>query len=243
MLKLPILMGIIAIDKINQVWYTFIVAVRESRQDHMTRKRRKTPPSESPWKAAMEHSTAAARAPRSVREGGSEQVPESLEDQVRDIKLRLLKMELRASGNMRREGGGAMPSASPAPAEVKGPPHVLEEAAYDGLLHLHARWDLSGNKIAAMLNLPATTVNHWFRSGCIPVGKPPFKPDGQAVFHLIAIHWNLEAMFEGSPESQLAWLNTPHPDFLASPRSVLSKDIEGLIRVRRYLDFVRERGA
>jgi hypothetical protein len=197
----------------------------------------------------MEHSMAATRAPRSIREGESEQVLESLKAQLRDIELRLREMERRAQGNMCREGGGPMPSASPGSAQAKGPPpagaarDVLEEAAYDGLRHLRAQWALSGNEIASMLNLPATTVNHWFRSGCIPVGKPPFKPDGQAVFHLIAIHWNLGAMFEGSPESQLAWLNTPHPDFLASPRSVLSKNIEGLIRVRRYLDFVRERGA
>lgn len=183
------------------------------------------------------------------KRGESEQELESLNAKLRDFELRLREVERREQGNMRREGGGPMPSESPASAEAKGPPaagtarEVLEEAAYDGLRHLQARWDLSGNEIAAMLNLPATTVNHWFRKGCIPVGKPPFKPDGQAVFHLIAIHWNLEAMFEESPASQLAWLNTPHPDFLASPRSVLSKDLEGLIRVRRYLDFVRERGA
>lgn len=120
---------------------------------------------------------------------------------------------------------------------------MLNDAACDALRYLHARWSLSDKEIAAPLNLPVATVGRWFRSGRIPVGEPPFKPDGRAVFHLIAIHWNLEVMFEGSPESQLAWLNAPHPELHQSPLDVMSENVEGLIRVRRYLDFARERGA
>lgn len=99
---------------------------------------------------------------------------------------------------------------------------------------------MSGTDIAGILRLPPTTVNNWLSEGKVPMKE--VDPRGEAVLHLLAIHRSLEAMFR-DPIDQRAWLTTMHPELKAPPLAVMKRTLESLIVVRRYLDYVRGRGA
>jgi hypothetical protein len=117
-----------------------------------------------------------------------------------------------------------------------------EEAVLEALGFLREKWKWSGSKVAAVLHMPPNTVNDWFAKKRVPVGEPPFSPTMQVVFHLLAIHRSLHAMFS-EPANQLAWLNSKHPDLKSPPLEIMKENLEGLILVRQYLDYVRGRGA
>lgn len=116
------------------------------------------------------------------------------------------------------------------------------QALVDGLLYLKSRLGWSGTKVAAILHLPANTVNTWLKNGSLPITSHILHPDVQAIIHLLAIHRSLEAMFE-DPKHQLAWLSTLHPDLNVVPIELMGESIDGLIFIRQYLDYVRGRGA
>ena len=90
--------------------------------------------------------------------------------------------------------------------------------------------------------MPPTTLAGWLQKQRVPVGKPPFEPTIEAVIHLLAVHRSLEAMFTEAAH-QLAWLTTPHPELSSAPIKLMEKSTEGLVYVRRYLDYARGRGA
>ena len=95
---------------------------------------------------------------------------------------------------------------------------------------------------AKILHLKARTVNSWLQDGKIPIDRLAPSPEIQAIIHSIAIHRSLSAMFEDS-NLKKEWMNTKHPDFKISPKEVMAQSIDGLVDVRRYLDYVRGRGA
>jgi hypothetical protein len=74
------------------------------------------------------------------------------------------------------------------------------------------------------------------------INVTPSKITARVIIHLLAIHRSLEAMFN-NPAHQRAWLTTFHPHLQAIPLELMSKSIDGLIFIRQYLDYVRERGA
>lgn len=115
------------------------------------------------------------------------------------------------------------------------------QALAEALIYLKEQWRWSGAEIGGVLHIPTSTINTWFSKKLIPVSKP-FSPDAQAILQLVAIHKNLQNMFERS-EHQLKWINTKHPDFNETPIEKMKSSIEGLICVRQYLDYVRGRGA
>lgn len=121
-------------------------------------------------------------------------------------------------------------------------PETAGYALIDGLHYLKDRLQWSGSKIAKILHIPANTLNTWLKNGYAPLHGRHLSPEIQAVIHLLAIHRSLEAMFE-SPEIQVAWLTTHHPELDTEPLTLMSRSVEGLIFVRQYLDYVRGRGA
>lgn len=128
---------------------------------------------------------------------------------------------------------------------VKIPAHGsldAEGAVYEALDYLKRSWDFNNSQVAGLLRVPPTTLAGWLQKKRVPVGKPPFDPTIEAVIHLLAVHRSLDAMFT-QPENQAAWLTTPHPELGAAPIDLMRKSTEGLVFVRRYLDYVRGRGA
>lgn len=128
---------------------------------------------------------------------------------------------------------------------VKIPAHGsadAENAVFEGLLYLKTRWGLNNSEVARLLRVPPTTLAGWLQKERVPVGKPPFEPTIEAVIHLLAVHRSLDAMFT-EPAHQSAWLTTPHPELSIAPIKLMEKSTEGLVFVRRYLDYVRGRGA
>lgn len=121
---------------------------------------------------------------------------------------------------------------------------VAGRAIVDGLEYLKNRLEWSGTKIAKILHLPPNTFNTWLKNGMVLIDNSIIRlqPDIQAILHLLAIHRSLEAMFE-NPAHQRAWLTTFHPELNDVPEKIMSESIDGLIFIRKYLDYVRGRGA
>jgi hypothetical protein len=115
-------------------------------------------------------------------------------------------------------------------------------AIVEGLEYLKNRLAWSGTKIAAILHLPANTVNTWLKNGSVPISQAALHPDIQAIIHLLAIHRSLEAMFDDSAHQRI-WLSTLHPELNAIPERLMGESIDGLIFIRQYLDYVRGKGA
>lgn len=115
------------------------------------------------------------------------------------------------------------------------------QALAEALKYLQTEWGWSGADLSSVLHIPTSTINTWFSKKCIPVSKP-LSTDVQAILILLAIHKDLQAIFD-KPEHQLKWLNTQHPDMHMMPIKKMESSIEGLIGVRQYLDYVRGRGA
>jgi len=134
---------------------------------------------------------------------------------------------------------------APSIETVKLPVHGstdAEGAVYEALDYLKRSWEFNNSEVSRLLRVPPTTLAGWLQRKRVPVGKPPFDPTIEAVIHLLAIHRSLDAMFS-EPEGQTAWLMTPHPELDAAPIELMKKSTEGLVFVRRYLDYVRGRGA
>ena len=118
---------------------------------------------------------------------------------------------------------------------------VAGQALAQALKYLQNQWKWSGADLGSVLHIPASTINHWLARMCVPVTKP-YSPDLRAIIALLAIHKDLQAMFEKS-EYQRKWLETEHPDMGIEPVNKMSESLEGLIGVRQYLDYARGRGA
>src|SRR3989338_8004404 len=131
------------------------------------------------------------------------------------------------------------------PAPEKGT--VLDKTAFhkenashavaEALVFLKKSWDLSDEQVASFLHIPRATVNSWLRAGRVPVESPGLlTPVTETILHLIALHRSLFAMFS-VPERQKAWLETRHPVLGEVPADIMRRSVEGLIYVRRYLDY------
>ncbi len=134
-------------------------------------------------------------------------------------------------------------SVLPVPlGKIKNGTKESEKAVWEVLNYIKTTLGFSGSEIARLIHLPPTTVNNWLSNKRVPIGKPPFSPETQAILHFIAIHRSLTAMFL-KPENQLAWLKTKHPVLGVIPLEKIKESIEGLLFIRQYLDYVRGRGA
>lgn len=137
-----------------------------------------------------------------------------------------------------------VPQASPR-SHVQTPAHDVPEteaALWEGLTYLKGQLNLSGAAIGRCLGIPTSTINHWLAKKRVPLESGQVSNDVERLLHFIAIHRNLEAMFE-TPEAQQEWLKTPREDLGAKPIEKISRSFEDLLVVRQYLDYMRGRGA
>lgn len=117
--------------------------------------------------------------------------------------------------------------------------HVLFKA----LAKVQERWGFQNQEMAAMLHIAPTTYGVWMRKEEVPISKPPYKPETEAVISLMAIHRSLSAMFR-SPRDQVLWLKSIHPSFRGkSPFGYAAESLSQFFQLRAYLDYVRGRGA
>lgn len=138
----------------------------------------------------------------------------------------------------------AMPILLPEPPTAAKTPAIAQRAVAKALNYLAKQWDLSGAEIGALLHLPGSTINDWRAKSKVPMSFNAERLEARAelLLHLLASQRSLESMFANA-EDQRAWLRTKHPDFGIPPLEFMQRSIESLIFMRRYLDYVRGRGA
>ncbi|WP_141732473.1 antitoxin Xre/MbcA/ParS toxin-binding domain-containing protein [Oligoflexus tunisiensis] len=95
--------------------------------------------------------------------------------------------------------------------------------------------------LAKILDVNVRTINRWENEELIP-GLDEKRHLREAASHLIAIFRSLAAMFSSAQDRE-AWIKTAHPELVDAPLEIMKGSMEGLIQVRRYLDYVRGRGA
>jgi DNA-binding transcriptional regulator YiaG len=119
----------------------------------------------------------------------------------------------------------------------------VEAALGEGLRYLSDQLDLSAGKLAKLLRVSRNTISNWLSEERVPVMEDgTLSNEAECLVNLIAIHKNLEAMFE-IPEAEKEWLNLEHDDLNGKPIELIAKSIEGTFLVRKYLDYARGRGA
>jgi hypothetical protein len=106
------------------------------------------------------------------------------------------------------------------------------------LFKISALWNLTDTKFADLLHVDKSTLSTWRKKGMVPISG------SQAEINktVLALHRSLGSMFRSSAD-QIAWLMTPHPTIKRAPFEVATESLEGLFKIRRYVDYVRGRGA
>jgi hypothetical protein len=118
-----------------------------------------------------------------------------------------------------------------------------EAALAEGLSYFKKQLGLADAKIGKLIKVPRSTVQNWISKGRVPLNEDgSLSNDAESLVHLLAIQRSLEAMFE-KPEAELEWLNLNQEDLGGKPIEIMSHSTEDLILVRRYLDYMRGRGA
>ena len=113
-----------------------------------------------------------------------------------------------------------------------------EEAAamFRAVLNLLARWQLTDEQAATLLDMPLRTFRRW------KAGQPGrLDRDGKArLSNLLGVHKALRIVFR-EPERGYRWIKAPNAAFAgASALEVMLRgELTDLMRVRRYLDSER----
>jgi hypothetical protein len=97
---------------------------------------------------------------------------------------------------------------------------------------------LNTEDLESIFCVDGETIGRWEYEGAIPNLSGRLR---QATSHLIAVHRNLLAMF-ADPTDRKLWIRSEHMELVPAPIELM-RELEGLVRVRRYLDYARERGA
>ncbi|MCB1740173.1 MAG: DUF2384 domain-containing protein [Gammaproteobacteria bacterium] len=109
-------------------------------------------------------------------------------------------------------------------------------AMFRAALNLFARWALTDEQAATLLDLPLRTFRRWKQAGAGRLGR-----DGKArLSNLMGIHKALRLIFRDANQCY-AWIRKANTAF--DGRSALQVMLDGeltdLMRVRRYLDAER----
>lgn len=115
-----------------------------------------------------------------------------------------------------------------------------QRALAKALFKIKENWDLKFVTLSKILRKNRSSLKEWESDGSLPlkVGQPAI----EILQHFLAIYRSLSAMFSASSD-QIAWLNSVHPQFGKAPIDMMSESLDGLITIRKYLDYVRGRGA
>ena len=114
------------------------------------------------------------------------------------------------------------------------------QAILKTLTYIRKDWDLSYEQMAEFVHIPGSTLQRWATNDDADISNK--KNELELLTHFIAIHKSLSQMFS-SKNNLKKWLDTKHPQLHNAPSDTIKSSIEGLIMVRRYLDFQRGRGA
>lgn len=129
------------------------------------------------------------------------------------------------------------PDALPAPVDLKT--RDARERLARMLTQLFDHWGLSTTEQAALLGLSAdnrSTLSRYRRGDPLADSRDLLDRAG----HLLGIHKSLRILFPHDRDLAYRWMTTPNRRLDARPVDVIVKHgFEGLIAVRRYLDFER----
>ena len=131
------------------------------------------------------------------------------------------------------------------PQVLKNPPDIRAKSAREKLARMLTRlfdlWELAATDQAALLGLSAqsrSTLARYRRGEPLADSADLLARAG----HLLGIHQALRILFPQDRDLAYRWVNVPNRRFGgATPLEVMRKyGYEGLLAVRRYLDFERE---
>lgn len=109
------------------------------------------------------------------------------------------------------------------------------------LVRLFDRWDLSAKEQAALLGLAEenrSTLARYRKGSPLADNRDLLERAG----HLLAIHAALRTLFPRNPDLAYSWMRTLNKRLGARPVDVVrERGFEGLLALRRYLDFERDR--
>ena len=104
-------------------------------------------------------------------------------------------------------------------------------------------FDGTQKRVAACLHIDPSTVSRWFKDQTCKLNPDSRSNDYQVLVHLIAIYRSLASLF-ANPLDRKAWFQAANTHLHGqSPEALVMEGIEGMIRVRQYLDFMRGQGA
>lgn len=115
---------------------------------------------------------------------------------------------------------------------------VEAAASFRAVSRLFARWEISDEDAAILLDMAIRTYRRWKVEGPKDIGR-----DARArLSNILGIHKALRIIF-GNSERVYGWVKSPNSKFNGATalEVMLHGDLTDLMRVRRYLD--AERGA
>ncbi len=121
-------------------------------------------------------------------------------------------------------------------------PILAGEALADAIKFIKSEWGYSNETIGNIIKVSKNTIKNWLDEESVPISEGSFSSEVEALISLIGIHKSLHAMFS-TPSNQIEWLSTFHPQLQSKPMDLMVESNENLFGVRRYLDYVRGRGA
>ena len=125
-----------------------------------------------------------------------------------------------------------------APPGVRAEPLSEEEAAaaFRAALNLFAKWGLTDDQAATLLDMPLRSYRRWKSEGPGRISR-----DGRArLSNLMGIHKALRILFS-EPQRGYAWIKTANAAFAGASALdiMLCGELTDIMRVRRYLDAER----
>lgn len=132
----------------------------------------------------------------------------------------------------------ALEPVATVPDAFRPDPVTQQEAAamFRAALNLFAKWELTDEQAATLLDMPVRSYRRWKAEGPGRISR-----DGRArLSNLMGIHKALRIIFS-EPQRGYAWIRTGNTAFAgASALDVmLGGELTDIMRVRRYLDAER----
>ncbi|MGX7952986.1 MbcA/ParS/Xre antitoxin family protein [Tsuneonella sp. HG249] len=132
----------------------------------------------------------------------------------------------------------ALEPVATVPEAFRPDPVTQQEAAamFRAALNLFAKWELTDEQAATLLDMPVRSYRRWKAEGPGRISR-----DGRArLSNLMGIHKALRIIFS-EPQRGYAWIRTRNTAFAeASALDVmLGGELTDIMRVRRYLDAER----
>jgi hypothetical protein len=131
-----------------------------------------------------------------------------------------------------------MTAIHPASRRIEEDSEEARRVVCKALFKIAELWSLTDSRFAELLHVDKSTLSRWRDRQRVPIVGPQVEINKT----VLALHRSLGSMFR-APSDQVAWLMTPHPTIGRAPFDVATESLEGLFKIRRYVDYVRGRGA